>query len=243
MKIKRISIIGACVVAALAIIAGEVWLVVEHENERQRMEAGAIYDDVTLNLDMIKIAIQTSDEEVLNENVNNAKKRLEDFDKLFIAKKQDAEYINEISSYLDFINEKKSLVVETSSLKEKVLNIKSSLKEACGGEKVTKDEINTVSGKVASLKISDEEFKNESIKVVITTTNSMLDEFGGKADELAKCIGVCYKNKISEITNGLNEIVKSYSGKVDELNKNIEKEFELEKIDKIKFSRMGRRIK
>lgn len=234
-KIKKIVIATICFGVLSLLTIFEIYTITNDDNRHQTKVANEIYDNVIVNFDMIKVAIQISDDKMFEENFESAKNEAEKLNGLPFVSEKDKDYIDEIKNYLELLESKGSLIKETKTLKEAVINLKDNLKEKYGDkEKITKDEIKNASDNIVGLKLNFEDFTFESIKKSTDSINSMLDGFALKTDELEKCIDTCYKNSITAINDGLSNLFKAFADGSFELNENIEKEFELDKIEKIK---------
>ena len=139
-------------------------------------------------------------------------------------------YKTRLQYYLNLLESKKDLLPEIKNLKDKIDEITKAVKENYISSKISRDKVRGVKPKLSNLKIKADEFKNEKVKVVVDVVNEFLNEMADGGTKLSDCIDTCYKNRISEINDGLSNSIKVFSEKTDKLNKDIEKEFDLQTL-------------
>ena len=99
--------------------------------------AGSAHEEIELDLNLLKIAVQTGDaESYVNKvaGVMNEKARIEG---LFMVRDEQAEYVGLVNEYLTVLDGKETMVGEMKNLKEEVAGIVKTLQENFGN----KDEI------------------------------------------------------------------------------------------------------
>lgn len=238
MKKKKIFAIIFLIIIFFGFIFFEGYSILKQEFSRQLSFESFLFDDIEMNLNLIKVAVQTNDSELFEKNIYESKEKTKIFSKLFLLKEKHSDYYSEVENYINFLEEKESLLIETAKLKDSILEISRQLKESYGDKAtISRDAVRSAVEKIASVRIKTEDYTEIPSQNIIESTNSMLDLVGEKVNSLSECIDTCYKDSIVEITNSMNDILKDFSSKITELNNNIEKEYDFETLEKLKTTR------
>ena len=232
LRILAITVVASAVVGFLIY---EGYSITRKEYERQNEIATAAHTEINLRLDMIKIAIQTNDAEIYAENLNKIHDEVSTINTLFLLKEQEADYAAWLEEYVGVLEEKKELLVEMQSLKNRVAEIKKTLKEKYSNkDEISRDKLKEAKDEVLKLKIDKAEYQEEKIINYVNEVNGVLDTMAGKIGALIDCIDTCYKNRINEIDDELAEALKAFSDKAVKINTTFEKEFKFAGMEALK---------
>lgn len=226
--IKKILVATLIMSLLMTAIIYETYSIMRKEYERQVEIANLVRENVTLDLNMVKIAVQTNDEEVYSNNLVKMEAEIKRIDELSMLDNSLAGYKTRLKYYADLLEAKKDLLPEIKALKTKIDEIVKVLKENFVSTTVTRDKLREVNPKMVSLMIDVNNYTNENVKTVATAVNSILNDLATYGTTLSDCIDTCYKNRITEVTNGVNDLIKGFSDKTAGLNLAVENEFQLE---------------
>ena len=236
---KILTICLGCL-AIGAILSSEIIIASRHEVEWQISDANTIYDDITMNLDMVQISMQVGDIEMYNTNLNSALSRIADLDKLYLVIKKHDTYIAKLDEYLTKLDSKRDLANDVVILRTDMANTESSLKNLYGDKtKLTRDTLKSAPTEIVKLKLDPAKYSTDYIKNIVATTNTMLDNVSTKVSDLAKCIDTCYVDSFTSTNNSLGDILKKYTNDISEVNKTIDAEFDFANITTLKSERPG----
>lgn len=226
-ELKKIVVAFIVMAVFVTVTLYETYSIIKKEYERQVETYSTVREDINLNLNMIKIAVQTTDEETFKTNLEKMKAESERLNELSFLNNQMSGYRTRLSYYLELLESKKDLFPEIKELKAKVDEVTSSVKESFKSSGITRDKVRELNSKFNKLKFKTDGFTNERVKIVADVVNAFLDEMADGGKTLSDCIDTCYKNRISEINDNLSNSIKAFSDKTGKLNRDIEKEFDL----------------
>ena len=142
---KKASKIITAILCGLAVVgagAYEVHSIITKEYERQARSAEETHRGIDLNLDMIKIAIQTTDEEVYDKNLAEAKEGVAKLGSLSMLAEEQEEFVTRANEYVEILESKKELLKETHELKEKIREIRGAFTEKYGNkDEISRDKV------------------------------------------------------------------------------------------------------
>lgn len=238
INIKKLAVSALCWIFTIIFLTTEAYLAVQHEATRQRSVANNIYDDIILDLNMTKVAIQTIDIDLYSEKISHAQTSLESLQSLSFVRQENAEYISSIDSYLRLLESKKDLLKEITIIRSDIDHLSTTLKTSYGDKStITRDSLKLSPDSISKLKLDQTKFTFDSVKQTAASINGALDNFAGKATELVNCIDTCYKDAIKKINDSLSENFKSFADGAAAFNDTIEKEFSIQIIDEIKSNK------
>ena len=226
--IKKILVATIIMSLIMTAIIYEAYSITRKEYERQVEIANSVRENVTLDLNMVKIAVQTNDEEVYSNNLKKMEAEIKRIDELSMLDNSLAGYKTRLKYYADLLEAKMDLLPEIKDLKTKVDEIVKVLKENFVSTTATREKVREVNPKMVSLKIDVNNYTNDNVKAVVVAVNDILNELAVNGTTLSDCIDTCYKNRITEVTNGVNDLIKGFSDKTAGLNLAVENEFQLE---------------
>ena len=229
--LKKIFVAVIVMALTMTAILYEAYSITRKEYERQAEVANDARESITLDLNMIKIAVQTNDEGMYTENLTKIETEAKRLDDLSMLNNRLSGYKARLNYYAELLESKKELLPEIKELKTKVERIAETIKESFVSSKISRDKVREVNPKLNSLKINTAEFKSEKVKSVAKAVNGILEELAINGTTLSECIDTCYKNRITEITNGLNDKIKGFSDDAKKLNISVEKEFQLDILE------------
>ena len=231
MKVfKKISIAFILIGLLTAGVLYEAYSITRKEYEKQAEVANDVRKEVNFDLNMIKIAVQTNDADVFNENLGKMKVQAERLKDLSFLENRLAGYKARLTYYIDLLDSKTDLLPQIKQLKTKVSEIATFVKENYVESKASRDKVREVNPKLNQLKIALGDYTNDTVKNVVNTVNGFLEEMAIGGTSLSDCIDTCYKDKISGINDGLETKIKAFADKTAELNAGLEKEFDLETL-------------
>ena len=229
-ELKKIIVAFVVMVVAASGILYETYSIVKKEYERQVEAYADVRENINFGLNMIKIAVQTNDENSFITNLDTIKDKSEKLNELSFLNNQISGYKTRLNYYLDLLNSKKDLLPEIKKLKEKVDEITGIVKDSFVSKNITRDKVREINSKMNKLKFKTDGFINERVKIVADVVNAFLDEMAAGGTSLSDCIDTCYKNRISEINDNISNSIKAFSDKTNKLNRDIEKEFDLDTL-------------
>lgn len=237
---KALKIIGRilfgiiCLVIILGFINYEVYSINNKEYARQIDIANEAHAQITLNLNMIKIAIQTEDLDKYEENLLKLYENSAKIEPLFFLEEEQKDYLDSLHSYMELLENRKNLLSEIIKLKQNIANIEKVFKENYNGkDAISREKLTGLSGEIEKLKIKEKNYSEETILKVVSSINEILTDIIAKSNALTECIDNCYKDRITEINNELAEKLGSFADKTKDLNKTLEDQFDLETLDKL----------
>ena len=235
--IRKIFFAIMCCILVLGFINYEVYSVKKKEYERQTEIANNSHEQIKLNLNMLKIAIQTNDIDKYAENLSNLYENTTTIESLFLIKEEQNDFLSSIKNYAELLETKKNLLTEITNLKQDISKIEKKFKNNYSDKgAITRELLADASNVIAKLKIDEKKYTEKPILTTVTTTNKVLDGIIAKSNTLTECIDNCYKNRINEINDELAEIIKEFTDQTISLNKAIEDQFDLTTLDKLKES-------
>ncbi len=101
--IGKIFIFILCLVALLGFINYEVYSIKKKEYERQSEIASTTHEQINLNLNMLKIAIQTNDIDGYSENLQSLHENATTIESLFMVKDEENDYLTSLHSYMELL--------------------------------------------------------------------------------------------------------------------------------------------
>lgn len=233
--LTKIITVVLCLGAVVGFVVYEECSIMEKEHERQSAVAESAHKDIDLGLNMIKIAVQTEDEDLYAKNLGVVREGLAKIEPLVLVREEQAEYLARLGEYLGVLEDKVPVLSEMHSLKEKIAEIEKVLKENYGNsDEISRDKVKGAKEEILKLKINGEEYETERAVEAVGAVNEMLDKMAEKAGALADCIDSCYKNKISELDDGLADMLKEFMDKAPGLNTALEEEFEFGKMEEVR---------
>ncbi|MBQ3465161.1 hypothetical protein IJH15_03025 [Candidatus Saccharibacteria bacterium] len=233
--IGKIFIFILCLVALLGFINYEVYSIKKKEYERQSEIASTTHEQINLNLNMLKIAIQTNDIDGYSENLQSLHENATTIESLFMVKDEENDYLTSLHSYMELLENEADLLPEIASLKQDVLKIKKVFQDNYSDDdSITRDKLENASDEITKLKINEKNYSKKAILSVISEINNILEEIASKSDSLSDCIDNCYKNRINEINDNLADEIEEFVDKTEKLNKTIENQFDLNTLDFLK---------
>lgn len=233
--LTKIILAVLCLGVVVGLVVYEECSIMEKEHERQVVVAESAHREIDLGLNMIKIAVQTEDEDLYAKNLGAVREGLAKIKPLVLVQEEQAEYLAQLGEYMVVLEDKAPVLSEMHSLKDKVGEIEKVLKENYGNsDEISRDKVKGAKEEILRLKINEEDYKAERVAEVVGAVNETLDKMAEKAGELADCIDNCYKNKISELNDGLADMLKEFMDKAPGLNTALEEEFEFGKMEELK---------
>ena len=226
--IKKIIIATIVMALATTAILYETYSITKKEYERQVEVADSVRKNVTLNLNMVKIAVQTNDEDTYAENLVKMENEVRKLDDLTFIENPLSGYKARLKYYTELLESKKELLPEIKNLKTRINEITTAIKDGFVSTGITREKVREVNPTLNNLKIDTNLFTNEKTKSVVVAVNGILDEMAASGTTISGCIDTCYKNRITELTNGINDKIKAFSDSTAQLNLNVEEEFELQ---------------
>ena len=208
----------------------EAYSITRKEYEKQVEVANDVRKEVNFDLNMIKIAVQTSDADVFNENLERMKVQAERLKDLSFLDNRLAGYKARLTYYIGLLDSKTDLLPQIKQLKTKVSEIATFVKENYIESKASRDKVREVNPKLNGMKIGLGDYTNEKVRNAVVAVNSFLEDIGAGGTSLSDCIDTCYKNKITEINDGIEGKIKAFTEKTTGLNTELEKEFDLETL-------------
>lgn len=208
----------------------EAYSITRKEYEKQVEVANDVRKEVNFDLNMIKIAVQTSDADVFNENLEKMKVQAERLKDLSFLDNRLAGYKARLTYYIGLLDSKTDLLPQIKQLKTKVSEIATFVKENYIESKASRDKVREVNPKLNGMKIGLGDYTNEKVRNAVVAVNSFLEDIGAGGTSLSDCIDTCYKNKITEINDGIEGKIKAFTEKTTGLNAELEKEFDLETL-------------
>ena len=232
---KKIIICTLCWAGVAGFAIYETYSIIEKEYARQSEIAAEARKKVNFNLDMIKISVMTEDVETYEKNLTSIKDQMNIISPLSLVKFEQAEYLNILGEYVELLTDKTVLLNEIRSAKTDIVTIKDKMDEQyCNVDNLSREKLKEAKDTVLSYKLIASDYTMEKILVVINKVNEVLDGVSDKAAALADCIDTCYENRINEIDDELADFLKGFADVVDGLNAELEKEFDFDKMNKIK---------
>ena len=233
--IKKTAIITTVSAALIGAITYEVHSIIKKEYERQSEILGTIHTDINLNLDMIKIAIQTSDPDAYSEKLSNLYNDSASAKSLFLVKDEQNDYLTSLDEYINSLEEHKNLISEITILKQDVSDIEKVFKDNYSDKgSISRDKLTGVNAEIIKHKLSNEKYSEEKIVTIVNSINTTIDNIASKAQALTDCIDSCYASRIGEITDELAEQIKSFSDQTTKLNQDLEDQFDFDSMDQLK---------
>ncbi|MBO7717901.1 hypothetical protein J6S37_00170 [Candidatus Saccharibacteria bacterium] len=233
--LQKTFIILICCAAFLGFLNYEIYSLNKKEYERQVGILNETHEQISLNLNMMKIAIQTNDLGKYAENLSKLRDNSATIESLFLVRGEQEGFLTSLHSYIELLESREKLLSENIGLKQDVLNIEKSFKDNYGGkDAISRDKLTGIGNEIAKLKIDGEKYSEEIVKTIVSAINQVLDEIIAESDALAKCIDSCYKDRITKINDELAEKVKGFASKTEDLNKTIEEQFDFKILDELK---------
>ena len=233
--IGKISLGIICLVLILGFVNFEVYSINNKEYARQIDIANEAHKQIALNLNMIKIAVQTEDIEKYKENLSRLYENSAKIKPLFFLEDEQKDYLNSLYSYIELLENRKTLLSEIIKLKNDISAIEKVFKENYNGKDASsREKLTSLSSEIEKLKINEKDYSEEIIKNIISEINDLLNGIIADSSALSECIDNCYKDKITEINDGLAEKLKSFADKTEGLNQSLEDQFDFETLDKLK---------
>ena len=222
--IVSLSVMGLAVYEACSITVKEY--------NRQMDIAAKAESEIGLELNMIKVAVQTEDAELYARNLETVKAASTKIRELPMTLSEYAGYLERLEDYLDVLDQHVDVVSEAHKLKGEVEKIASAMQEKYTGE-ISRDKLKAAKDEITALRIDASKYAADKILAVVNAVNEVLDKAANKAGELSDCVDSCYKDKITSLDDDLASIFKELSDKAAGLNKEIEAQFELDRIGEV----------
>ncbi len=227
---KKVLLMVTTWMVVMFIASYEAASITKKEYERQIQIANAAREQVVLNLNMIKIAVQTEDDRMYGENVENMKEQARILEDLSYLKLRQSGYLARLNGYIETLEAKREIVSATKTLSEKVNEVKEYLSTNYSkSQTATREKVREAKTKFEEIKI-DLKYGN-SVQEAVNNVNDILNRLIEASMSVSDCIDTCYKDKIEKINNDLAEYIKKFSERATTLNKTYEEEFQFGTMD------------
>ncbi len=231
----KILLLIICCTAILGFINYEVYSLNRKEYARQTDIANETHEQIRLNLNLIKIAIQTNNIEQYNDNLSKLRENSAKIEPLFFIKDEQESYLTSLHSYIELLENRKTLLPEIANIKKDVSNIEKTFKDNYGDkDAISREKLTSLSAEVEKLILDEKKYSEESILAVVSAINETLNDIISESKALADCIDNCYKDRIAEINDELAGKLEAFSKKIEGLNQTIEDQFDLKTLDELK---------
>ena len=227
---KKILLMTLSWLMILFLASYEGTSIIKKEYERQIQIANTAREQVALNLNMIKIAVQTEDDEIYGNNLAGLKEQTAVLEDLSYLKNRQSGYLKRLNTYIERLEEKKEIISATKTLSEKVKEVKEYLATNYGNNQTaTREKIREGKTKFEEIKVNLK--YDNSVQETVNYVNDILNRLIEASISLSDCIDTCYKDRIEKINDELAGYIKAFSEKVTTLNKNYESEFDFQTLN------------
>ena len=231
--IKTILIVGLIGVFSVLTVY-EVNSILRKEHFRQNEIFASSREAINHALDKVKIAVMTKAPEEYEESLESIKGELIKIKFLSFVAPEQTDYIEKLGEYIKLLDEKAASLKEMQTLSGKIDSIKDKLNELYKDEDgITKEKIQSAKDDVKKLKIGVEEFKDEKVKKITETVDTILDSLSDGVNGLAECIDECYENRFGTLSDELSDKLKESVDSLPSLNSGFEEIFQFENLEEI----------
>ena len=231
---KTVTVVGM-VLVVMGLVGYEVWSITDKEYRRQLGIAEAVSQEIELGLNMVKVAVQTEDVELYENNLVRIFGAMEEIRELGMIREEYGGYLESLGEYMGILESKAELLAEMRNLKEEVGDVVGVIRDEFGDkDTISREKVKEAKGKIVELKVNVEKYAEEEVRATVGVMDEMLEKMAEKAGELADCVDNCYKDKIKSVNDGLAEVLKEFADKATDMNARIVGGFELEKMGEIK---------
>ena len=227
---KKILLMTLSWLMILFLASYEGTSIIKKEYERQIQIANTAREQVALNLNMIKIAVQTEDDEIYGNNLAGLKEQTAVLEDLTYLKNRQSGYLKRLNTYIERLEEKREIISATKTLSEKVKEVKEYLATNYGNNQTaTREKIREGKTKFEEIKVNLK--YDNSVQETVNYVNDILNRLIEASISLSDCIDTCYKDRIEKINDELAGYIKVFSEKATTLNKNYESEFDFQTLN------------
>ena len=226
---KKVLLMVTTWMVVMFIASYEAASITKKEYERQIQIANAAREQVVLNLNMIKIAVQTEDDGMYGENVESMKEQARILEDLSYLKLRQSGYLARLNGYIETLEAKREIVSATKTLSEKVNEVKEYLSTNYSkSQTATREKVREAKTKFEEIKI-DLKYGN-SVQEAVNNVNDILNRLIEASMSVSDCIDTCYKDKIEKINNEYKALISSLAPKDSKKGINLKDVFEKGRI-------------
>lgn len=235
MKIRKNIIKALLLIVLIAAIVGVSWYEVktieQKEHDRQYTAYNEIKNDISLNLNLAKVAIMTKDTDLYHQSITNIDNRLEDAKQYPIIQTEQAKALQKVQDYNNILKSREAALREMASLYAVINTINETVSQNFGNAGgITRDSLKGASGIIEGLFIDTNNYHEKTVLAVVEKVNQILTQMRDSANKLSGCIDNCYQENIVEISNEMsNSLGKMVEG-FPEQNKAFIEEFQLNRL-------------
>lgn len=230
--LKKAVLIFVVGVVMVGFLIYEGYSIAKKEYNRQTEIANDAHEEINLDLNLLKIAVQTGDAESYTSKLGGIRNEKAKIEGLFMIQSEQAEYVSLLDEYLAVLDGKEIMINEMRNLKDELAVISKALKDNYGNkDEISRDKVTGAKNEILKLKIDTTKYETEKVSAIVKAVNEIIDGVSDKAGVLADCVDTCYKDRINTVNDELADKIKAFSDQAAELNSGFEKEFEFEKMD------------
>ena len=229
---QRILLLAFCCLAILGFINYEIYSINQKEYARQVDIASDARKQIGLNLNLIKIAIQTNDYAMYNDNLMNLYENFSKVESLSFIENEQRPYLDSLRAYMMLLEDNKNLIIEMSSIYKAISAIRNTFRDNYSGkDAISREKLTKLGDEIEKLKIDEGDYTDSTILTVLDRVNGILTDIISGSNELAECIDNCYKDRIVGINDELAEKLKSFANQTESLNRDIENRFDFDTLE------------
>lgn len=232
---RKIIIRLLCFIALIAGTTGILWYeantIKNKEHDRQYAAYDEIKNDISLNLNLAKVAIMAKDTELYHQSITNIDNQLEAAKQYPIIQSEQEKALQKVQDYNNILKSRETALREMASLYTTINTINETVSQNFGNASaITRDSLKGASGVIEGLLIDTNNYHEKTVLAVVEKVNQILTQMKDSANKLSGCIDTCYQENIVEISNEMsNSLGKMVEG-FPEQNKAFVEEFQLDRL-------------
>ena len=216
-------------------IAGLTWYEISSINQKERDRQYIIYNeakkDLTLNLNLVKVAILTKDAKLYDQSIKNIDSSLQTVNKYSIIRTEQAATTQRVLDYSNLLKSRQATLTEMVSINDAINLATKTVGENFGdANALSRDSLRNASAIVSGLKIPTENYNTKTSLAVAEKVNQILAKMEDSANKLSACIDTCYQENIVEISNDMSNSLGTMVQGFPELNQAFIAEFQLDRL-------------
>ena len=209
MKTRKNIIRFFLLLILIAGIIGISWYetksIEQKEHDRQYTAYDDIKKDITLNLNLAKVAILTKDADLYHQSTDNIDQKLQAINNYSIVQTEQVENIQKVQDYNNFLKDHEATLREMITLNTKIKSINQSVSENFGDAKnLSRDSLRNAGTIIDGLVISTDDYHDTAVLAIVDKINQILAQMKDSASKLAGCIDSCYQERIVELSNEMS---------------------------------------